>query len=78
MRRAENDPIIWEYIHWFTMTVLGFRIVRGYNIIEPHELVRIYLDPAHNWAFSDLIQDWYRKSVPYPNPVWRSRNDKQK
>lgn len=73
MRRISSDPFIWEVVHWFTMTFLSHRIVRGYSM-NTGRLLCIYWDPASNWT--DVGDDWERKPVPYPKPVW-SRRDVQ-
>lgn len=62
------DLPVWEFIHWITMTVLSHRIVRGYDL-KTGKLTRIYWDKASNW--SDEGEDWHRKDVPYPTPIWR-------
>lgn len=74
-RRWVGDPLIWELIHWLTMTFLGHRIVRGYTIDENGQPIgwpiQIYWDRASNWTGEG--DDWVRKDVPYPRPIWRTR-----
>lgn len=61
------DWYIWEIIHWFTMTVLKHRIVRGYDL-ETGRLKYIFWDKSINWEIEN--GDWQRKiGAKYPKPL---------
>lgn len=71
-RRAIGDPIIWEFIHWFTMVILRHRIVRGYDK-QTGRFTCIYWDKASNWQIMPVEggTDYVRQNVPYPDPIWK-------
>lgn len=66
------DLFVWEIIHWFTMTILRHRIVRGYSL-DDGRLMYIYWDKSENWSAEG--EDWHRLNVPYPEPIWRRSNE---